>query len=140
MNDQTQTTPPLNSTDLLRALEAIDCLAGDDFCEELDMSNMTRKLRGRLRMAHEKLSLIYQIAHAENSNNSCYRVHDDWRTLKESVLTDESGASSNETVLRAPKAVNNAVALSWRQWKEQNHEQREHKRISRSTGRRGAAL
>lgn len=65
-------------------LLAIEEMAGDDFCEDLAMCNASRKLRGRIATAHEKLSRIYRLAHAFNPQHTCHHVHENWREeLKE---------------------------------------------------------
>jgi hypothetical protein len=73
------------------ALDAIDRLAGDDFCENLDMRAAFDKppLSPDLMLAQQKLSTIYQIAHSESPNHSCYGVHDSWRKIKEVILSNE---------------------------------------------------
>lgn len=80
----------LNAADeYQRALTAIDLVVSDDFCEELDMANMHRKLRGRIATAREKLSTTYMIAHSEVPTHSCHHVHEDWRQIKDRILTAE---------------------------------------------------
>ena len=69
-----------------QALELISQICGDDFCEELDMRNAHRKLRGDLATAHEKLGKVYRIAHALVTSKVCYHVHDDWRKESERMV------------------------------------------------------
>lgn len=65
------------------ALEAIDHVTSDDFCEDLEMRD---DLDGYLKIAHEKLSLIYRISHSQCRGHSCCGVHDSWRELKHEVI------------------------------------------------------
>jgi hypothetical protein len=65
---------------LIDALDAIERIAGDDFCEELEMSHfLTRKFRGEKRVMFEKLAAIYRLAHGASPSHSCYNAHDSWR-------------------------------------------------------------
>ncbi len=65
----------------IRVLEAIEQIAGDDFCEDLEMEAARGELddRDAIAQAQAKLSSIYEIAHAFNDSHSCYREHEDWR-------------------------------------------------------------
>jgi len=64
-------------------IAAIDSLASDDFCADLDMvmAFHPEQLTEREKTASGKLSVIYRLAHSFNRSHSCYHVHDDWRTL-----------------------------------------------------------
>lgn len=59
-------------------LDLIQHIAGDDFCEDLDMraGSITDPM---LKTAHEKLSAIYRYSHAFVKANRCHGVHNDWR-------------------------------------------------------------
>ncbi len=63
----------------IRVLGAIEQIAGDDFCEELEMEAARGKLNERDAISQKKLSAIYKLAHAFNDSKSCYRQHEDWR-------------------------------------------------------------
>ena len=64
-----------------QALETIERICGDDFCEDLSMKNLTNDLTSDsdLKTAADKLSAIYRIAHSLVQSHTCFRVHDDWR-------------------------------------------------------------
>ena len=66
-----------------QALSLIELITGDDFCEDLDMRAFSKggesQLTGDLRIAHEKLSRIYMIAHSMVRDSVCHHVHDNWR-------------------------------------------------------------
>jgi hypothetical protein len=62
-----------------QTIEIIDLLTGDDFCMDLEMRNADAPLTGDLKIAFDKLSRIYRIAHAQVQSHSCFEVHDDWR-------------------------------------------------------------
>jgi hypothetical protein len=82
--------------DLLKALQAIENISGDDFCEELDCDNaLVRKLRGRIAIAHRKLSMIYRISHSWDVEATCFSVHENWR--KEArAMAEHAPASADE--------------------------------------------
>jgi hypothetical protein len=84
-----------------QALELIEKLSGDDFCEDMNC-RLNMPERGpetgcetgqarcwdpaadpNLREAVDKLVAIYKIAHAFVASNSCYGSHDDWRAEAE---------------------------------------------------------
>ena len=69
-----------------QALELISRIVSDNFCEDLDIRNAHRKLRGDLATAHEKLGKVYRIAHALVKTKVCYHVHDDWRKEAERMV------------------------------------------------------
>lgn len=69
----------LRAREINRAIETIDRLAGDDFCEELSMNLAAGRLDGRLKLATEKLLEIYRLAHGHNRATACFAVHADWR-------------------------------------------------------------
>ena len=58
-------------------------IAGDAFCEDLDLrvAFAPDEVSPELKMANEKLALIYRLAHSHDTSARCYRVHDDWRKL-----------------------------------------------------------
>ena len=70
------------------AITAISRITGDDFCEDLDcMSAFHPETMSELeKSCHEKLSLIYRIAHSHNTSASCYDKHENWRKLATEVL------------------------------------------------------
>ncbi len=80
-------------------LALIDEITGDDFCFDLDClaafnpERLSQKEKG----CHEKLSLIYKLAHSFNRSTICHHVHDDWRKLAEPptspALVEESTPS-----------------------------------------------
>lgn len=59
------------------ALEAIELICSDDFCEDQSMQNMKRR-KSALKTAVDKLSAIYRIAHSFGLSHECFYVHDDW--------------------------------------------------------------
>lgn len=62
-----------------QALDAIQRICGDDFCEDLDLRTIDGPLLGDLGIAHEKLSAVYRIAHSLVKSNICHGVHGGWR-------------------------------------------------------------
>lgn len=71
------------------ALDAIERIVGDDFCEDLEMRACLPdqpELPADLRTAQEKLGIVYQIAHSESPRHSCHHVHTEWRKVKERIL------------------------------------------------------
>ena len=66
-----------------KVLGAIEMLAGDDFCCDLQWELANKRLRGRNKEMAERLSKIYRIAHAFNRSHECYSVHKNWRKLVE---------------------------------------------------------
>jgi hypothetical protein len=70
------------------ALDAIDLVVSDDFCEDLDMRVAfdPENLSPDLLAANAKISQVYKIAHSESPNHCCYQVHDDWREIKHQIL------------------------------------------------------
>lgn len=70
----------LNDRELLRVIEGI---VADDFCENLDMRH--EELTGDLKIAKEKLSLIYRMAHSHDRDARCFPVHGKWREEAELV-------------------------------------------------------
>jgi len=62
-----------------QALETIDLLCGDDFCEDMSMRMRDLEPDSDLKTAVDKLSRIYRIAHSLVQSHSCFHVHDDWR-------------------------------------------------------------
>ncbi len=64
-----------------RVIAAIDRLAGDEFCADLEfrLAFHPEKLTSTEKEAAEKLGRIYILAHAFNRSNSCYSVHESWR-------------------------------------------------------------
>lgn len=81
------------------ALDAIDRIVSDDFCEDLDMRAAfdEQPLSPDLKTAHSKLSAVYQIAHSESPRHSCYRVHADWRQLKKLHLSENAPKSDSDS-------------------------------------------
>lgn len=76
-----------------QALEVISHICGDGFCEDLDMRadatpDEEWALSPDLKLAQEKLSKIYCIAHSMVVSNSCYRMHDDWRKEAEAAVAE----------------------------------------------------
>ncbi len=71
------------------ALELIDQITGDDFCEDLDCRlhlpsedgprSWQIDPKSELGIAAEKLLQIYTIAHSMVKSNICYGAHDKWR-------------------------------------------------------------
>lgn len=82
-----------------QALQLIELIVGDDFCEELDIRAVfhPEALSPENKTAHEKLSLIYRIAHS-HTPHSCSEVHDDWRDDAERQFSQmrEYGLVENE--------------------------------------------
>lgn len=65
---------------LFKVLDAIERVAGDDYCEDLNMRDAAgHEMSDDLKTASSKLGAIYRLAHAYSKNHSCYRVHKDWR-------------------------------------------------------------
>ncbi len=65
-----------------QVLSVIEFIAGDDFCEEMNMAQadgMDEQWPADLKTAVEKLMMIYRISHGHVQSNSCYRNHDSWR-------------------------------------------------------------
>lgn len=60
-------------------LEAIERVAGDDFCEDLDARGSGETLEGDLKIAQTKISFVYRAAHSALRSASCYSVHESWR-------------------------------------------------------------
>lgn len=62
-------------------LALIDRISGDDFCEDLacDAEFRPGGLTEREKIAQEKLSEIYRIAHGLDRSNTCYSAHSAWR-------------------------------------------------------------
>ena len=79
-------------------LEAIERIVGDDFCVDLDMRQ--DDLSGDLKILHEKVSLIYRMAHSHVRSHKCSHVHDDWRELTRSQIKRSEGAFP---IYRRPK-------------------------------------
>lgn len=73
---------------MLLALEAIEAIVGDDFCEDLNCQTIHGIKNPELATCEQKISRVYSIAHAENPNHSCHHVHNDWRGIKHDVLRD----------------------------------------------------
>lgn len=72
-----------------QALSVIELICGDDFCEDLAMRMADGSVADEtLTMAHEKLSMVYRIAHGIVLDHSCYRVHDDWREEAAKLATE----------------------------------------------------
>lgn len=65
----------------LKALQAIEKITGDDFCEELDMliAFHPEELTSREKTMADKLSKIYRLAHSHDTEASCYDIHAAWR-------------------------------------------------------------
>ena len=62
------------------ALDLINRICGDDFCEDVDMRYATMAPTDPdLKIALEKLSAVYRIAHSMVRSKVCYHVHEDWR-------------------------------------------------------------
>lgn len=59
----------------LRALQAIETMLGDDFCHDLEV----QKLTGDAAIMQKKIIEAWKIAHAFNTDASCYGTHNDWR-------------------------------------------------------------
>ena len=73
-----------------RALEAIEHIVSDDFCEQLEYRTLPgarMRLRGALKVCEKKIGMIYMISHSESPNHSCHDSHDSWREIKDTVLT-----------------------------------------------------
>lgn len=70
------------------ALSAIEHTVGDDFCEDLDCiaAFHPETMSDREKSCHDKLSLVYKIAHSHRTGSICYDKHDDWRKLAREVL------------------------------------------------------
>lgn len=62
-----------------QAIHLIDRITGDDWCYDLDSRTIREELTGDLKIAHEKLSLIYRIAHSMNRSATCHHAHQAWR-------------------------------------------------------------
>ncbi len=73
-----------------KVIHAINLITGDDFCEVLDCEAAFRpeKLTATEKTAHEKLSLIYRLAHSHDKSCVCYERHKDWRALLETIKDD----------------------------------------------------
>ena len=62
-----------------KLIDVLDWLLTDDFLEDLDMRKADGSLKGDLKKAADKLSLLFRLTHGMNENHSCYYVHKDWR-------------------------------------------------------------
>ena len=74
-----------------QALHLINRITGDEFCEDLDLTDFSTPLTGDLKIAHEKLSLIYRIAHSMDQSGTCYRNHESWREEAEDEFNKLAG-------------------------------------------------
>ncbi len=94
---------------LLEALDYIEHIVGDDFCEELGMGVAQRPqdYTPIVIETEKKLSAIYRAAHSHNEH-SCYSSHQDWRDEVARAALAESPAlpaSENEKLRAFAKAV-----------------------------------
>ena len=70
----------LFTKNILAALEAIEEIVSDDFCETAELELFKKRVKDKnLKVAYEKLGKIYKIAHSFNPKHSCYNYHKDWR-------------------------------------------------------------
>jgi len=64
---------------LQKALQEIEEIVNDDFCESISFDSFKGRLNEREKTAADKLSKIYMLSHGNNKSNSCYPVHEAWR-------------------------------------------------------------
>ena len=74
----------------IKAIDAIEAIVSDDFCQELEMQTNT----GAMATLADKISAIYRIAHSESPSHPCHHVHAEWRKIKDEVLKDVTSANS----------------------------------------------
>lgn len=68
-----------DANSLRRVLREIESVVFSDLCEELEIKAANGKLRGEKLQMQKMLSKVYRLAHAYNSDHSCFRSHADWR-------------------------------------------------------------
>jgi len=68
-----------------QALEVIERICGDDFCEEMEMRGLPDS---ELKTAVDKLTMIYKISHSLVRSKVCHHVHDDWRQEAERMAKE----------------------------------------------------
>lgn len=90
LSDESAGGDSINALKDQAILAAIERVTADDFCEDLDMRQ--EDLSGDLKTAHEKISLIYRMAHSHVRAHSCFHVHGDWRQL----TAEQATASASE--------------------------------------------
>ncbi len=79
-----------------QALEVIERICGDDFCEDMSMQDLDRQ--PDLKTAIGKLSRIYRISHALGQSHSCFLSHQDWRDEAESAYAAIKSEESHEGI------------------------------------------
>ncbi len=77
-----------------QALEVIERICGDDFCEDMSMQDLDRQ--PDLKTAIGKLSRIYRISHALGQSHSCFLSHQDWRDEAEKTYAAIVEGESHE--------------------------------------------
>lgn len=88
-----------------QALEVIERICGDDFCEDMDIQAALLvpppEWSPELRIAMEKLWTIWRIAHSIVKSHSCFGVHQDWReeagTMYRAICTDDTASTPAST-------------------------------------------
>lgn len=76
----------------LMALQAIERIVGDDFCEDINclLAFHPERVSDREKVSIEKLAAIYRIAHSNDPSHSCHHVHRGWRGETEAMLNAAS--------------------------------------------------
>lgn len=88
----------MNLTDVL---EAIESMAGDDFCADLEMRCAFGKESQFVRTVERKFAEIYRLAHSFNKRHSCYCVHGEWRRELKKYSRQQEGEVGHGTTPRA---------------------------------------
>lgn len=73
----------------MSALRAIERIAGDEFCVDLNFRTLRGIRNQDLAKCERKLAQIYRISHAEDDQRSCHHVHTEWRKEKDQVLAEQ---------------------------------------------------
>ncbi len=61
-----------------KALLVIEALVSDDFCQSFDMAP-EEATKEDIEILHEKINMIYRMAHSTREDAKCYTAHESWR-------------------------------------------------------------